>query len=160
MTVTATTARKMFNKYGKLTRDGAWTKIYADRSMEFKITKRDVKRGKRLEGDICPAANGVLNNSPLGAYADSVEIGRSRAALINWTERVILKFYIGPSLRAAIEAFDTFNDWPELGEFVLSPVPPSLRAGYRSPGLLKYPAGVCRPRRGRRVVIRVDSYLK
>jgi hypothetical protein len=154
------TARKAFKKYGRLARVGKWSSGYSNKLLRFEVTADDVEKGARFEGDICAGANGVLNNSELGKYADSVEIGRSRAAVINWAERIVMKFYIGPRLRDNIREFDAHGVWPEPGEFFLNPVPPSLRSGYRSPRLVTYPKGVSRPRVGKRIVIRVDSYLK
>lgn len=145
-----------FSPYGTSRKKGHWIHIEATKSLEFSINSDDVKNGLPEQPDICPTANGVIRSSGLGPFIDGVEIGTTRVLLISWLERVTLKFYVPERLRQQITLFDRFHKWLELGNFTLDPLPPSLRRGYRSPGLVAYPRGVRRPR-GRRLVFRVDG---
>lgn len=151
-------ARSAYKKFGRGKRKGAWLHIEADRSYDFAVTKSNVKNGRPKDGATCPAANGLFASS-LGRYTEFVEVGTTRVLLVNAVEKIVLKFYVGARLRTNIVVFDELKDWLETGTFRLDPVPPSLRSGYVSPGVTRYPVGVLRPRGSRRVY-RVDSVTR
>lgn len=148
-------ARMAYKKFGRGVRKGGWLHIDAERHYDFDVTKANVKNGTPDDGATCPAANGLFA-STLGKYTEMVEVGKTRVLMVNASEKMVLKFYVGPHLRNNINSFDAFNKWLETGTFHLDPVPPSMQIGYVSPGLISYPSGVKRPRGSRRVY-RIDS---
>jgi len=148
-----------FSEYGKAKKVGAWIHVEADKPLPFTVTTSDVKNGRPGQPDICPAANGILRSSDLGVFVDGVEVGKNRVLLLSWLEKVVVKFFVNARLRQNITVFDRFHNWLELGTFTLDPLPPSLRRGYKSPGLIEYPHGIRRPR-GRRLVFRVDELTR